>query len=94
MLKVLLSTFTDWLSNEVISVFIGQLKYIEPDIVVDPANFASILQGFFCFLVFGLGQRSVRMAFMRKKYQPTYPSSALLGNHINNSSSSLLCVKV
>jgi len=28
------------------------------------------LQGFFVFLVYGLGQRSVRMAIMRKKYQP------------------------
>ena len=36
-----------------------------------------LLQGFFIFMVYGLGQRSVRMAIMRKKYQPlAYPSRA------------------
>jgi len=48
------------------------------------------LQGFFVFLVYGLGQRSVRMAVMRKKYQPanSRATSVLLGSQTDSGASS------
>lgn len=50
-----------------------------------------LLQGLFVFLVYGLGQRSIRMAILRRKYRPASSiaagTSQLVSSHASSNSS-------